>query len=739
MCGKPNPAEGETCQYCQARLKPLRISPLAEPPKSSPPPAILPDDLLQPEEGGESELLFRVETTLPDWLREAREDETTQTAQPPTEAKDWLTDLRAGIGTGSLRQEDDLTAESAEDFEEIASGELPEWLRGDVTTSEGEAETPSPESRAPEAETFEWSPPARTDYPPEEELSLPHAETEPEIPDWLAGLLTKSEQAETTPSPEVPDWLAEMRSEVGPSPQLPTVEEEEPAAVLPAAQMPEWLAEFAVTQPSPTPTPAFEEQPLLTEAETARDSSPDYTAELPDWLSQAPEEAPAILETTVDRIATLEVAEAEPALAPSALPEWLEAMRPVEAVTPPPPPIDESSAKVEASGPLAGLRGVLSAEPEIAALHKPATYSVKVQVSEKQRQHVVLLKKMLELEGVARPLPLRQIITPQHIMRGAIAFVLIIVVLWMLLSGSQRSPLPFFPSETAEVNLLIRSLPENAKVLIAFDYQPGLLGEMDAAAAAVLDHLMVRGAYLTLISTSPAGPILAERLIRDVHGEHHYLSGQQYVNLGYIAGGPSGLRSFAESPQRTLPLTLESTYAWGREGAAPLPPLQGITRLSDYSLVLIITDDAETARAWIEQVRPSLTDAQGRRNSSSGNSSSGNSSSGNSSSETPLAMIISAQAEPMVLPYYQASPRQVQGLVTGLRGSAAYARLTGRSGLSSAYWEAFSAGLVVAVLLISISGLINLLSTTLPGLKAAISPAPPTGTTVPQAKGVKKK
>jgi hypothetical protein len=102
-------------------------------------------------------------------------------------------------------------------------------------------------------------------------------------------------------------------------------------------------------------------------------------------------------------------------------------------------------------------------------------------------------------------------------------------------------------------------------------------------------------------------------------------------------------------------------------------------------------------------------------------------------------MIISAQAEPMVLPYYQASPRQVQGLVTGLRGSAAYARLTGRSGLSSAYWEAFSAGLVVAVLLISISGLINLLSTTLPGLKAAISPAPPTGTTVPQAKGVKKK
>jgi hypothetical protein len=210
---------------------------------------------------------------------------------------------------------------------------------------------------------------------------------------------------------------------------------------------------------------------------------------------------------------------------------------------------------------------------------------------------------------------------------------------------------------------------------------------MDAAASAVIDHLLLQGAYLTVVSTFPSGPIVAEYFLQNIAESHHYTSGEQYVNLGYIPGGPSGLLSFAESPQRTLPDTIDGQPAWGN---TVLPPLQGITGLNDYSLVLVAAEDAETARSWIEQVQPHLSHSDG--------------------GSTPLVMVISAQIEPLIQPYYQANPQQVQGLVTGLRGGAAYANLTGRGGLPRSYWDAFSIGLLVAVLWIFLGGLYNIFS-----------------------------
>ena len=79
MCGKPNPAELEICQFCQARLKPLRVNPSQEEPFSSSDLPVgrndSPDDvpdwlhsLRQPDE--EDAFLDEggMEDELPDWL-----------------------------------------------------------------------------------------------------------------------------------------------------------------------------------------------------------------------------------------------------------------------------------------------------------------------------------------------------------------------------------------------------------------------------------------------------------------------------------------------------------------------------------------------------------------------------------------------------------------------------------------------------------------------------------------------
>jgi hypothetical protein len=147
--------------------------------------------------------------------------------------------------------------------------------------------------------------------------------------------------------------------------------------------------------------------------------------------------------------------------------------------------------------------------------------------------------------------------------------------------------------------------------------------------------------------------------------------------------------SLAVNPQGTIPFSTDGVEAWETHGHDALPPLRGIEKINDFSMVLVIVDDPDISRAWIEQVQPFLS-SEGRL--------------------TPLAMVISAQSEPLVRPYYQASPQQVQGYVAGILGGASYARLTGRIGKLGNYWNAFSTSLTVATLLIVIGSAISVIN-----------------------------
>ncbi len=75
--------------------------------------------------------------------------------------------------------------------------------------------------------------------------------------------------------------------------------------------------------------------------------------------------------------------------------------------------------------------------------------------------------------------------------------------------------------------------------------------------------------------------------------------------------------------------------------------------------------------------------------------------------QSPLVMIASAQAGPMLLPYVNSG--QVNGLVSGLNGAAGAEQANGGlPGYVRGYWDAYSVGLYAAVLLIILGGLLNL-------------------------------
>jgi hypothetical protein len=401
---------------------------------------------------------------------------------------------------------------------------------------------------------------------------------------------------------------------------------------------------------------------------------------MPDWLSVVDDSAPA--ESVPAPITNVD------AIAPGDLPSWVQAMRPVDAGVPQSVSTSLSDSKmIESRGALAGLQGVLPAAAGFAPTSKPKAYSIKLQASEEQLAHANLLEQILTAETAPVPIGSFFALGTSRGLRWSLALLFFAVLTTVLFMQTQIFAMPVgLSGEVDSAIKIVQSIPEGAPVLAVFDYEPARAGEIESAAVPMFDQMiLLRHPRLTFISTNATGAILAERFISGPLAGHNYQSGVQYLNLGYLPGGPLGIRAFAENPMVTAPyalaqnpnlldITLPSAWA--------LPPLQGVTSLSQFAALIVITDNADSARAWIEQTTP----ARGA---------------------IPFVVISSAQAAPMIQPYY--ASQQINGLVSGLYGGALFEQNNaGRPGTARHYWDSYSIGMLLGMALILIGGFVNL-------------------------------
>lgn len=312
----------------------------------------------------------------------------------------------------------------------------------------------------------------------------------------------------------------------------------------------------------------------------------------------------------------------------------------------------------------------------------------RVQLSEKQRLNVGLLKTIISNEGEPKTVPPADAGRQKPFGRLAVILAALLLLLGLVVSMPIPGALPqLYPVEVAALFNELSILPQDSPVLIAIDYDPALAGEMQLSSAGMLGHLMARGARLALISTRPTGAMLADSLTRSVlAGQPQFPSSDHLVNLGYLPGDAAGLRTFARQPRQSTPYTADLKLAWDS------PALQGINLLSDFSAVIVITDSAEGMRNWVEQIQPSL-------------------------GQTPLFVVLSAQAGPLVQPYFESD--QIQGGISGLLGGAMYSQILGRIGAADPYLNAFQAGVFLAVLAILGGGLYHWISSLLTRKKDA--------------------
>jgi hypothetical protein len=611
-----------------------------------------------------------------DWL--ASFEEENLEAGPPKSAEaaiksttDWLAsiDEEPGETPGETDRQQEPAKPNAE-------GEAPAWLSSLGKESPELPSEPAAEQPASVSDLPTWLAALGEESGETLPQAGPQTFGESETPDWLASFGKQSEEevkeeefslseesaepAQATAESEIPDWLAAMSAE--------TTEPEEPAEELD-------FSNFASDQSAekPATTSAFvddEGKPI-----SKQDMEAIFSMDMPDWLSETG--TPSELESPPPA----EEPQADE-LRPAELPSWVQAMRPVESVISETEGGSPAEQAVEERGPLAGLRGVLPAAAGQGTFSKPRGYSIKLQVNEDQQSSAALLERMLSEEITPKAVVTQKVVFTQRILRWLIAALLLLVLGTTVYLSPQINPVPTsVPPETSAAWDYIRDiLPSNAPVLLVFDYEAARAGEMEAAAAPLVDQMLtLKAPRLSLVASTPVGAGLAERFIRILQlGRPSLARNENFVNLGYLPGGPAGVQAFSGNPKNVKPLTTTGEDAWAT------PVLQDVAILSEFKAIFLLTDDVETARIWIEQT-------EGQRG------------------EARFLVVSSAQSAPMLLPYVRS--RQVDGMVTGLDGGAPIEQAnSGRPGMARRYWDAYGLGLLTAVLVIFIGSLWSLIS-----------------------------
>ncbi|MBK8619830.1 MAG: hypothetical protein IPN96_22680 [Anaerolineales bacterium] len=615
------------------------------------------------------------DSDTPDWLRQMGTQGQAQSADSASfsetsfgesdagsssavDTPDWLKGLGAEASPSALSSDDDwLKGLQAEKDVPSAQTEMPSWMKSDEPAA-ADAGLPAWLSGIPDAAPVE---------PVENENAAPADDLElGDIPSWLKaaaphssifGETAQEPAVEPAPSFDAPadsaDWLNTFKSID--TPQAPAFAMDEPVEAAPAP-------------------PAF-----VPDSQSGENMDSLFT-DMPDWLSGSvdlPAANPAPTPMTNSDV-----------LAAGELPAWVQAMRPVDTgVSQLSSTLLSSDQTLESRGALAGLQGVLPAAPGYAPTSKPKAYSIKLQASEEQQMHAALLEQILAAEAEPVPIASYSALRTSRSLRWVIAFLLLTIITSVLAMRTQIFTMPV--GNTLDINgalNAIGSIPEGSPVLVMFDYEPARVGEMEVAAAPVFDQmLLLRHPRLTFISTNESGAILAERFITGPLAGHGYESGIRYLNLGYLPGGQMGIRAFAQNPSVSAPYAFSQSanlFSTTLTPAWTLPPLEGVTSLSQFTALILITDNADSARAWIEQT----TSARGT---------------------LPFVVISSAQAAPMIQPYY--TSQQISGLVSGLYGGAVYEQNNaGRPGTARTYWDAYSIGMLLAMALILGGGLWNL-------------------------------
>jgi hypothetical protein len=569
---------------------------------------------------------------LPPWLQESTPSTPSAPAAPASSGGEdlppWLQEAAPSTPTSPSAGEDLPSWLQAPPSEAATSGpvgeDLPSWLQA-APAEPTVSSTPSDDDDAPA-----WLKQVDAGAEPSAEAPKPSGPSSEDLPNWLQGdtqntqpLVSEWLPAQTPPpavpaADDLPPWL---RDEAGKP--LPT------AKTGSDANLPEWLRGVDSTQTyePPTKTPVQQAQPTSPNsigdwfdepaAPSASSSDSDGgdffgSAELPAWLRKADAEPTEQTQSTDARSV-----------------DWLTK---------------------------------IGKQEEEQVVETPVVRLPLPSVAPRSPLQLSAISLLDEL--VAKPFPEAEPVTPpaaptfwQRVgIERILYLVLLLVLLLTLAVPNLTSNLQAIPV-TASANELyeqVSQLGENDVVLIGYEWDARRISETKPLEQAVIDQLIRQRVKMVLVSTDLQGSLLLFDLRDQLDRAAYRLGGEDYILLGYRAGGEMALRSFAQDFQNTLRSDFLGRDASQGGLASGLTTGKELVSLSDLSMVLVLADDAVDVQSWVEQIRTGAP-------------------------QVPLTFLMPEEALPLVQPYLQQRSEDVAPIyhLAGKQGALAYEYLRG--------------------------------------------------------------
>jgi hypothetical protein len=678
ICNRMNNDEAERCWYCQAVLHPG-----SEDGGENWLDGLRGDGSIQAaEEDAAANSAAGGPEEVPDWLARIRQREQSEHGEQPestgssgADGMDWLRDI-AGETNGEDQPTPPAQGRDAGEPAPIDNDDS-DWLGKLETWQAGGQEEPAP-AGAVETQSIPEIPGAA---PQEHAIPVPvePAAATGEGLDWLNEFKNDpSPLEENRPEPvEEPRAVPEPELQVPkniPTPGAGEASEEpfptdEPAnPTEPSSAEPDWLMDFQTIDP----TKDIASQVMPQNEAAASDKPPFSGRDMMNWISkdQQPDAVVEKLEETAAEDASIE---------PAALPPWLQALRPNKLKRGTSTGTGTvGSGDENPKSPLADIEGALTGD----ALHqfytRPQIYANTLKITPEQQNH---LERLQNIAGEARweaQEPPAKRASGSELLRIITSLLMIGGVVFSILTNKTAMAVPtLYPQPVVQTYDIISAQSAEKPVLIAADFDASLYGELRWSSEALLKQLISQDVPIAYLSSTQAGSTLMQQnlasLATDING---YKPADRTINLGYLAGGTVGLQALAADPRAAFPVDANRKAAWEET------PLQDIEKISDFGALIVITENADTARYWIEQVKPSLGD-------------------------TPLLVVISAQSAPMLQPYYDSG--QINGYIAGQSDGAAYEKLGGTDGPALTHFSTLQVSLLVVAILIFVGGMISLI------------------------------
>ncbi|CAN5372402.1 hypothetical protein BH11ARM2_BH11ARM2_19970 [soil metagenome] len=201
--------------------------------------------------------------------------------------------------------------------------------------------------------------------------------------------------------------------------------------------------------------------------------------------------------------------------------------------------------------------------------------------------------------------------------------------------------------DASSVDLYTRlmTIPADKPVLIGSDWTGSTRGESKGEFLAIMKILMRRNIRFALYSTGdPQAPRVYQDAISELNaarvrrGEKPYERWNQWINVGYFPGAEAATNGIATDLKATFTGRKENSPGQGQRDVFASPVLQGVSKVSDFSLLILITA-SNTSTITIQRIKKG---------------------------QPPLAMAVTGVMVPETNNFYQSG--QIIGMAGGLKG-----------------------------------------------------------------------